>query len=190
MIILSEKNATSEYIDLGRRPRGANRPRKRSPRSQIPPISWRIDGTTRHHLRTVTKWSHDVVYYVGPPACFAAQTHRIPPGFRDLERPGGPSKSMYSKIADDSESSDRDCHYASCRPWAPELSRFRQLRGLSAEGARGRHLVWPPLACASACSLHGGKACPLSEFLMYCPKSRLMPGIAGFGRGYPDLGRE
>ena len=85
LIILSEKNATSEYIDLGRGPQGANRPRRRSPRGQISPIYWRIGGTPCRHLRAVTKWSHDVGYYVGPPACFAAQTHRIPPGFRGLK---------------------------------------------------------------------------------------------------------
>ena len=85
LTILSAKNATFEYIDLGRGPREANRPRKRSPRSQIPPVYWLIDGTTRHHLLAVTRWSHDVGYYVGPSACFTPPTRRIPPDSRDWE---------------------------------------------------------------------------------------------------------
>ncbi len=90
MTIRSEKNAASEYIDLGRGLWGANQPRKSSPRGQIPPIYWRIAGTTRHRLPDVTKWSHDVGDYVGPSACFTAQTRRIPPDFRDSEAVGWP----------------------------------------------------------------------------------------------------
>ena len=76
-------------------------------------------------------------YYVGLPACFTAQTSRIPPVFVIWRRSGGPSKSMYSKIAGISESSDKNCHYPSSRPWAPELSRFRQLKGLWVERTHG-----------------------------------------------------
>jgi len=55
LTLLSAENATSEYIDLGRRPGGVESTPQRSPQGQIPPIYWRIGGTTCHDLRAVTR---------------------------------------------------------------------------------------------------------------------------------------
>jgi len=105
-------------------------------------------------------------------------------------RPGGHAKSMHSKIAGISEGSDKDRHYTSSRPYAPGLPRFRQLKGLSIRAPLAavllgvRHGARVPVSATSA-ARH-----VLSESLMYCPNSWLMPGPAGLGRSYPGLGRE
>ena len=41
-----------------------------------------------------------------------------------------------------------------------------------------------PPSHASACSFHGGEACPPPESLIYCHSSRLAPGLAGLGRSH------
>jgi hypothetical protein len=94
---------------------------------------------------------------------------------------------MYSKVAGISETNVRNRRYASSRPYAPQLSRFRQLKGLSVENARWSSCCFAPAVASKFLLLPSQRGMSPSESLMYCPSSRLMPGPAGLGRAYPGL---